>query len=308
MRPTFSSSSLCTKTVGLAMGAVALCNATAFAAHHHHHMMADMNTPTTPMAAPMMVQPTPLTGTVTRYYVDPTGYVSAVDVQTASGNQMVTFGPGMAQQLTQTYPVGSTANLYVDSNNELLGMGANMPAPSAMWMVNHVTTRDMLKSVPYTTIGARQMTISGQLTGYIPDRQGDVLAIVLDHTKLIRVPMESRQGADPDLTPDGVRPLFKGEDVQAVGYPEAPHYGAVSRFDTRLIATAIDINGIPLGARGFGRVLRARKAVFDFNLPAFGSGSPDEAKAGRQGYTTYTSGTSMTSAGNNGSSPSVMAR
>jgi len=283
--PVIAKSNLARKSFSLAVGALTLCSVSAFARHHHHDMMED----TAMAATPVTVQPTPVTGTVAKYYVDPAGFVTAVDIQTSSGISTVDFAPSYAQQLTGSYPVGSTITLFVDSDNDLLGIGPNMPSPTAVWGWRPVSTIALLKSVPYTFVGAHERHVNGHLTSYIHDREGDVLAIVLDHDILVRIPPESRQGGNEDMTPDGIRPLFKGEDVEVVGYPEAPMFGSISRYSTRLIATAVDIQGVPLGVRGFGKVGVGYTSLFSFDI-----GGPDNDEMHkRETYTTFTSGSSV---------------
>ena len=51
-------------------------------------------------------QETQVSGTVLRYYTDAAGYVTAMDVQTANGVQMVTFAPGINAPLWSfTWPM-----------------------------------------------------------------------------------------------------------------------------------------------------------------------------------------------------------
>ena len=283
--PVIAKNNLARQSFGLAMGALTLCSVSAFARHHHHNMMDD--TATAAVAVP--VQPTPVTGTVAKYYVNPAGFVTALDIQTSSGVTTVDFAPSYAEQLTGSYPVGSTITVFVDGEDDLLGIGPNMPSPTAVWGWHPVSTIALLRSVPYTFVGAHERHINGHLTSYIHDREGEVLAIVLDHDILVRVPLESRQGANVDMTPDGVRPLFKGEDIEVVGYPEAPLFGSVSRYSTRLIATAIDIQGVPLGERGFGKVGTGYTSLFSFDI-----GGPDNDEMHKhETYTTFTSGNSV---------------
>jgi hypothetical protein len=266
-------------TLGLAAGVVALCGVNMPVQAQDSTTMSSTST-----------APTPVTGSVVRYYVDRAGYVTAVDIQTASGVSMVRFSPSMAQRLTSMYPVGSTATVYASQWNGswyLVGTGPTMPAPTAMYEPYTITALDVLKSEPYTIIGAKESVISGDLTGYVADKSGEVLAIVLDHNKLIRVPKESRQG-NPAGIPEGVTPLFKGAKVEATVLPEAPRYGAVSPFESRWIGSAIAVNGQTLGAKGFGKVKRAKNdTLFNWNIGIFGGSSPEEVQANNWGYTTY---------------------
>jgi hypothetical protein len=270
-------------TTGLAVGAVALCGI-----QGAEIARAD----TAPvMAAPM--QATPVTGTVVRYYVDRAGYVTAVDIQTATGVQMVRFAPGQAQRLTSTYPVGSKATIFVTtypSGTYLAGYGPDMPAPGAMFEPYTVTDLDLLKSEPYTLIGAKPARVEGTLTGFIKDDTGEVLALVLDKNKLIRVPRENRLDTAKDV-PDGLTPLMKNAKVVAMVLPEATPYGIVSPYESRWIATTISVDGWTLGPKGFGKLdTKKGKTLFGFDLslgPVITGQTPEEIHAGQMGYYTY---------------------
>ncbi|HEX8465431.1 MAG TPA: hypothetical protein VF627_12515 [Abditibacterium sp.] len=277
-------------SLGLAVGAISLCS-----------LSAQAQTSTTPMTDPMpamgttpaagmdasMMTPMPVSGTVLRYYVDRSGFVTAMDVQTADGIRMVRFSPSLAQTLTSTFPVGSTASVYVTSSMaggmtryDLAGMGSTMPAPTSMMMPAMVSDLDILRAQPFTTIGAKSMMYSGRLTGFISDpKTGEVLAIVLDDKTLLRIPAENRL-LQASTSPEGVTGLFAGGDVVAYGVPEAPRYGAVSPYAERVIATGISINGRPLGPFGFGRVPTGKRStLLGLNIPFFGGKSPDDATA-----------------------------
>jgi hypothetical protein len=277
-------------SLGVAAGAIALCTTQVKA-------QGGAMAPAPAMAEAMT--PMPVTGTVLRYYVDRSGFVTAMDVQAADGIKMVRFSPSMAQSLTATYPVGSTASVYVTSSMmggmtqyNLAGIGTTMPAPGAMAMMTPmmVSPVDLLKSEPYTMVGAKQMRVEGDLTGYISDPvSGEVLALILDETNLVRVPRENRQ-VQASPAPEGITPLIKGLPVVAYGYPESPRYGSVSPFGSRLIATGIAVGGRALGPLGFGKVnSQAEKPLFGFNLQMGGNTTttPEEMSAMGMGYTTY---------------------
>ena len=212
------------------------------------------------MSGGMMSAPMAVSGTVTRYYVDRAGFVSAMDVQTAEGTRMVRFSPSMAQRLTATYPVGSTISGFVTSsgmgsmmNYDLAGTGTTMPAPGMM-MTSMVNDLDILRSTPYVMLGAREMVTTGKLTGYVTDtNSGSVLALILDNNTLVRVPAQSRL-EQASMAPEGVTDLLKGALVQVRGMEEAPRYGVVSPFTRRIVANGISVDGRNLGTFGFGRV------------------------------------------------------
>ncbi len=287
-----------TLSLGVAAGAISLCNVAQAQTGMDNSTMGTgtMGTGTTmPMtSSSSAMMPMPVSGTVLRYYVNRSGYVTAMDVQTADGVRMVRFSPSMAQNLTSMYPVGSTASVYVTSSMmggmtryDLAGMGAEMPAPGAMMMPMMISDVDLLKAEPFTTIGAKPMRVAGDLSGYIADpMSGEVLAIILDNKTLIRVPRENRL-VQASTAPEGIVPLAQGAAVVAYGYPEAPRYGSVSPYETRLIGTGIAINGRNLGALGFGRMQMGKNStLFGFN--AFGGTmTSDETAAMNMGYSTY---------------------
>ena len=225
-----------------------------------------------------MSAPTPVSGTVTRYYVDRAGFVAAMDVQTTDGTKMVRFSPSMAQRLTSSFPVTSTFNGFVTSmgmgsnmSYELAGTGASMPAPGMM-MPMMVSDIDLLRAPAYTTLGAKETEVTGKLTGYISDpMSGDVLALILDKSTLVRVPQQSRL-QQASTAPEGVSDLLKGALVVARGVDEAPRFGSVSPYGRRLIANSIAVDGRNVGTFGFGRVKPFIPTVLNFNL--FGSMAP----------------------------------
>lgn len=223
------------------------------------------------MSASASMAPTPVSGTVTRYYVDGAGFVSAMDVQTASGTQMVRFQPSMAQRLTAQFPVGSTISGFVTPSSmggfDLAGTGATAPMPGAM-MPASMNDLDILRAPAYTTIGAKEEQVEGKVTGYISDpNNGDVLALILDNSTLVRVPKENRIVSS---TMGGAEEteLMAGATVAARGVEEAPRFGVISPFTRRIVATAIEVNGRAVGSAGFGRLpltKSAKKMLFGYS-------------------------------------------
>lgn len=292
-----------TLSLGAAAGAMSLCTS----AHAQTMPMESTTTTTTTTTTPMamdsssMMTPMAVSGEVLRYYVDRAGFVTAMDVRAADGIKMVRFSPSMAQSLTAMYPVGSTAAVYVTSSMmgsatryDLAGMGAEMPAPTSMMMPMMVSDVDILRSQPYTTIGAKSTRYSGTLSGYIADpMNGEILALVLDNKTLIRVPRENRL-VQASMAPEGIVPLVKGAAVVAYGLPEAPRYGSVSPYETRAIGTGIAVNGRALGPLGFGKMLMTKNSsLLGFNLFGSGNMTPEETNAMGMGYMPYMAPGSM---------------
>ena len=98
-------------------------------------------------------QPTPLTGTVLGYQTDASLFVAAVELKTTSGSVVVGFGPSVAKNLMESYPVGKPASLWAVAEGpkgaeswSLLGTGARQPGrwlsacwPSRCWRARAAT-------------------------------------------------------------------------------------------------------------------------------------------------------------------------
>jgi len=142
-------------------------------------------TTTTTMGSGMSMEPMQVTGTVQRYYTDRSGFVTAMDVQTAEGTRMVRFSPGMAQRVYSTYPVGGQITGTVQpsmsmgsSRYDLVGIGDQMPA-AGMMTPNMVSDIEMLKADPYIMAGTGMTQFTGKLNSLITDDRGEILALVL---------------------------------------------------------------------------------------------------------------------------------
>jgi len=136
----------------------------------------------------MSMQPTMVSGTVLRYYTDRSGFVSAMDVQTAEGVRMVRFAPGMANRLYGTYPVGGTISGYVQpsmsmgtTRYDLVSVGEQMPA-AGMMMPSMVSDIELLKAEPFIQLGSKMTQFTGTLDRLVTDDMGNVLALVLKNS------------------------------------------------------------------------------------------------------------------------------
>jgi len=308
----------------------------------------------------MTSDPVAVSGTVVRYYTDRSGYVTAADVQTANGIQMVHFSPGMGQRLYTMAPTGGQISIWATPSAmgsghwDVVGVGADRPATFSTPYA--VSALDMLEAEPYVMAGAELMTVKGTLRGVVVAKNGEVLALVLDNASLgaaamskpktvstdaaadgtatgstdmaggstggymthgmmmsptggsviVRVPREVRHIAPGAMGSGRVTPLFKGSDVKAKGYVEAPRYGALSSFSTRLAANAIVVDGRSVGALGVPMMHPGKnRPLFgglDIPMPG-GSASPEEMKAMELGYTTYSTDGSM---GGSGTAPGTV--
>jgi len=297
----------------------------------------------------MSAEPMMVSGTVVRYYTDRSGYVTAADVQTANGIQMVHFSPGMGQRLYTMAPTGGQVNVWVSPSAmgaghwNVVGVGADRP--NTFMTPYSVSAVDLLEAEPYIMAGAQLTTVKGKLRGVITANNGEVLALVLDNATLgsaamggaqmtsantvdgnmgggmmsggamgggmmgsrmiVRVPREVRHISPGAMGTGRVTPLFRGSDVAAKGYVEAPRYGALSTYSNRLVANALVVNGQSVGALGVPMMPRGKnRPLFgglDLDMPG-GSASPEEMKAMQMGYTTYTTDGMMGGSGTMGGS------
>jgi len=299
---------------GMAVGALALTPLVA-QAQDTPSTMGSMTSSTT-MSSGTMMQPTALTGTVLRYYVDRSGFVSAADIQTANGVQMVRFAPSMAQRLYSTYPVGGQVSLFVTGSpgsSYVVGMGETMPAAGFMspYMVTDI---DLLKAEPYILAGTRMAQFTGKLRRVVTDQTGEVLGMILDGVQLqnavptmastgesagnmmggmtgsvlVRVPREMRHSNTMGQVGGSMRvaPLFPGAQVEVVGYPEAPRFGVLSPFGHRVSASALVLNGRAIGALGIPKMsMKTTSTLINSNIGS--NMSAEERSAIGMGYSTY---------------------
>jgi hypothetical protein len=233
--------------------------------------------------------PTQVTGTVVRYYVDRSGYVTAADIQTANGVSLVRFSPNMGQRLYSTYPVGGQASVYVvgtpESRWDVVGVGA--VAPTSMWGAATATDIDLLEAEPKIN-STNLVTRKGKLKNLILNKSGDIIGIVLDNNILIRTPRETRHIAAGNYGTERVAGLFKGARVEVTGYEEAPRYGSLSNFTNRIAANTLTINGRNVGAIGLPRLSPVEtKSLFKWNIGGADM-TQEEINASNAGYSTYT--------------------
>ncbi|MDF2440805.1 MAG: hypothetical protein JWN98_1789 [Abditibacteriota bacterium] len=276
------------------------------------------------MDSSAMMQPMQVTGQVLRYYVDRSGYVTAMDVQTANGVQMVRFAPGMGQRIYSTYPVGGQASVWVSgspgsmgsTNYHVIGLGDRQPAAGFM-SPSLVSDTELLQAEPYILIGTKMAQFSGRLRSVVTDNTGEVLGIILDGVDsnalmaggmtnasmstdsmggmmggttggvLVRVPREMRHPNEGAMGGSSrATPLFPGAIVEVVGYPEAPRYGVLSNVSQRVAASALVVNGRAVGAVGMPKMSSETTRTL-LNLNIGPSATDEERRAGQMGYSTY---------------------
>jgi hypothetical protein len=123
---------------------------------------------------------------VVRYYTDRSGFVTAMDVQTEQGVQMVHFSPSMGERLYTMYPVGGTAQVYVTGQPmmgtmryDLAGVGENMPSAQSMQSPYMTKDLDLLEAQPYMMAGAQLETVKGTLKNMLTNERGEVVGLIL---------------------------------------------------------------------------------------------------------------------------------
>ncbi|HEY0073171.1 MAG TPA: hypothetical protein VGB77_03645 [Abditibacteriaceae bacterium] len=307
--------------LGVALGA-ALVSApvlTGTAKADHHEGGAAMAGGTT-SNQPMMVS-----GKVNNYWTDASGYVTAVDVQTANGPAVIRFAPGMATRSMQMYPVGSTADFWVRGSMEggqqrwdLAGMGNKQPSSWYPAMNNSAST---LMSLPYVAGEATVMSVGGKLKSVVVDDHGTVAGLVIETNwigkgsiqrtfsgknepgeytwqstaggapmwTLVRVPRETMSAPNPSDDMRRKTPLMLNDDIEATGFVEAPLYGTTSMYGHRFAANSLSVNGVGVGALGFGLHKAKQKPLFGFNLniPLVTGSSSKELPVVPLGYQVY---------------------
>jgi len=249
----------------------------------------------------MSMEPQLVNGQVVRYYVDRSGYVTAMDVQTPTGINMVHFAPNMGQRLYTTYPVGGQIAVWVAPSSMGAGhwnaVGVGTARPSTFMQAYTVSDVEALDGEPYIIAGSKMTEIKGSLSRMIVGNTGEVLALVLDNGTIVRVPRELRQIAPGYAGSDRITPLFKGASVRAVGYMEAPMYGVLSPFMSRLAANAISVNGRSVGALGVPMMTKEQQKTLLKADIGGNTMSNEEMAAMGMGYSTYTPGGAMSGTG-----------
>ena len=85
---------------------------------------------------------------------------------------------------------------------------------------------------------------------------GQVVAFALDKTTLVRVPAQFRAGGGAGA--GAAVNLHMDAPISVTGTAETLPAGAVSGYKTRLIATAVTVNGRPASVLNFSNTNRVR--------------------------------------------------
>ena len=276
----------------------------------------------------MMMETTPMmvSGKVNNYWTDSSGYVTAVDLQTANGPAVVRFGPGMAMRTMQMYPVGSTADVWVKGSMEngmqkwdMVGMG-NMQ-PTSWYPVMTSPGLSTLTAVPYVSGAPTTMSIAGKLKKLVVNDDGQVIGMILETGwlgkgavrrsmngqnmpgevtwmgdkdgapmwTLLRVPTEGMSAVSGAQGMRRKTPLAIDDEIEATGCVEAPMYGTSSPYAYRFAASALSVNGRGVGQMGFGTYRPDTKTLvnFNLNLPLISNGSSKSLPIVPLGYEVY---------------------
>lgn len=241
-------------------------------------------------------EPITLSGKVNNYWLDRSGYVSALSLDTgAERKEIIRFSPSHARRMYTTYPVGSDLTVWVTPSTgkrkywNARALGADRPV---IWYpVNTTSDFDWLSAYAYVLPDTKASVVSGKLRGIVIDKSNDVLALALDTPNgwtLVRVPAELRQVARGSIGSERVAPLFKGADVEVRGVMEAPRWGVLTPFSSRIAADTIAINGKHAGSIGIQAMPRDRReSLLNWNIGGLNSDSIFDAQANELGYGIY---------------------
>lgn len=240
-------------------------------------------------------EPTTLSGTVDNYWLDRSGYVTALSLKTDKDKEIIRFSPSQARRLYTKYPVGSAMTVWVTPNTgkrKYWNARALGEARPVIWYpVNTTSDFDWLSARAYILPDAQASVISGELRGVVVDKRGDVLALALDTPSgwsLVRVPPELRQMSRGSIGSERVAPLFKGSNVEVRGVLEAPRWGVLTPFSSRIAADTIAINGKHAGSIGIQVLPRDRReSLLNWNIGGLNSESIFDAQAAQLGYGVY---------------------
>jgi hypothetical protein len=214
---------------------------------------------------------------------------------------MVHFAPNMGQRLYSTYPSGGQIAVWVTpammGSGHWNAVGVGTARPSMFMPAYTVTDVDLLESEPYIVAGSKLTEVSGRLTHIVVNHNGEVLALVLDDNTIVRVPRDLRHIASGYAGSERRSAPFKSAKVRATGYYEAPMYGVLSPFVTRLAANAISIDGRNVGVLGMPMMSKDQQKTLLKTDIGGSTMSNEEMAAMGMGYTTYNPGGAMSGTG-----------
>jgi hypothetical protein len=205
---------------------------------------------------PETVEPMLVSGTVQRYYVDASGFVSALELETPGETAWIHFPPQLAQQLMNESPIGAPANLWllprtpraetpnpdVATQWNLVGIGEVRPVEG--FLTPTTTSAIDTLEAGMANQGTPQSTLTGRLTNVIAADNGEVVALVLDEQTLVRVPRGMRRSSAAAGEAGVSKVLWeKNAEVTVSVQPEIERTGTNSHFKNRWMARTIAVNG-----------------------------------------------------------------
>ncbi len=200
------------------------------------------------------------------------------DIELLKAEPYITAGSGLTQFR------GQLRSVVTDNMGQVLALvlsGVKMPGMMNASMGESMAGGTMAAGTSSDSTASTMSTGSSTTGGAMSS--GMMGGGMMDNLVLVRVPRELRHNSGGQIAAsDRVTPLFKGSDVEVVGYTEAPRYGVVSSFAQRVAATALVVNGRAVGAVGLPMMMMSKKSM------AMGSKmSKDQMGAMNMGYSTY---------------------
>jgi len=220
--------------------------------------------------------PVQISGTVRQYFTNRAGYVTALNLETASGTEQVRFAPSWAKRLLDHHAVGEKLDGWViphhkkgETWNDLVSLGAERP--QRFLTDKFHSGAQKLDDGSWVWKKSKNVRITGQLDKVVINDKGDVLALVLNNGALIRVPRTVRNEELGAAGTDAIAPLFKNVDVTAWGPREWQARGDVSLYNQYLATDGISINGRPVSAIGIPRFPVNGQTLSSWNINPIGA-------------------------------------
>lgn len=210
-----------------------------------------------------------ISGIVQRFYVDRSGLVTAVELQTPGETLFVHFPPERAQEVFDAAPTGTTATFWVVGRSNgrmrpgfshwnLAGTGETKPAGEVA-LASESSDIDRIEA---GVAGGESTTVRGQLTNVVASENGEVVAIVLDGSTLVRLPREMRRASETPAEEPKV-PWSRNIEVEVAALPETERIGTLGNYKMRLVATTLSIGGRDLTGSGVPALSREQAtAIF----------------------------------------------
>jgi len=209
------------------------------------------------------------------------------DIEMLRADPFITAGSKMIQFH------GKLNSVVTDDRGEVLALvlsGVKMPGMMGAMGGGAMSTDTSATSSSTMSTGSDSMAggtmTDGSMGGGSMGGGSMSMMDMMQSMVLVRVPRELRHNTGGMATSERVSPLFKGADVEVVGYNEAPRYGVVSAYGQRVAASALVVNGRAVGAVGLPMVSASKKGKM-MGMSMGGTMSAEETNAMNMGYSTY---------------------